>query len=210
MLMVSENESGSAWVLLLAIAGLLGVALVGFGVMGQRLLDATRAQTAADSAALAFVVAGEPGARLVLDALDAELVDMQVDGRRAEVVVRVGEVLSVAAAAADGPSVGTGERSGLAPAMLAALARADELLGFHVPVVSGLRTHADQLRLWNNRDQNPYPVARPGTSRHERGLAVDIPLSVVEALRSVAISSGLCHPLPESDPVHFIVCPARR
>ena len=41
-------------------------------------------------------------------------------------------------------------------------------------VTSGLRTHAEQTRLWNNRHSNPYPVAQPGTSRHESGLAADV------------------------------------
>lgn len=41
-------------------------------------------------------------------------------------------------------------------------------------ITSGLRTRAEQLRLWNNRANNPFPVARPGTSRHETGRALDI------------------------------------
>ena len=41
-------------------------------------------------------------------------------------------------------------------------------------VTSGRRTHAEQLRLWNNRANNPFPVARPGTSRHELGRALDL------------------------------------
>jgi len=39
---------------------------------------------------------------------------------------------------------------------------------------SGVRSTADQQRLYDNRASNPNPVAVPGTSRHERGLAVDI------------------------------------
>jgi LAS superfamily LD-carboxypeptidase LdcB len=41
-------------------------------------------------------------------------------------------------------------------------------------VTSGLRTTAEQQRLWDNRHSNPYPVARPGTSRHEHGNAADV------------------------------------
>jgi len=37
-----------------------------------------------------------------------------------------------------------------------------------------LRTYAEQMRLWNGRGSNPYPVARPGTSRHETGRAADV------------------------------------
>jgi LAS superfamily LD-carboxypeptidase LdcB len=90
--------------------------------------------------------------------------------------------------------------------MLAALARADGLLGHPVPVVSGLRTRAQQQALWDRRHTNPYPVARPGTSDHERGLAVDVSRSSVAELAAVAPAAGLCQPLPETDPVHFVVC----
>jgi hypothetical protein len=41
-------------------------------------------------------------------------------------------------------------------------------------VTSGLRTVAEQQRLWDGRHSNPYPVARPGTSRHHDGEATDV------------------------------------
>jgi hypothetical protein len=41
-------------------------------------------------------------------------------------------------------------------------------------VTSGLRTIEEQQRLWDNRHNNPFPVARPGTSRHQAGNAVDV------------------------------------
>lgn len=44
-----------------------------------------------------------------------------------------------------------------------------------VPVInSGLRTTAEQQALYNNRANNPYPVAAPGTSEHEYGRAIDV------------------------------------
>jgi hypothetical protein len=46
--------------------------------------------------------------------------------------------------------------------------------GEHFRITSGLRTYAEQMRLWNGRGSNPYPVARPGTSRHESGRAADV------------------------------------
>jgi hypothetical protein len=46
--------------------------------------------------------------------------------------------------------------------------------GEHFHINSGLRTYAEQMRLWNARGSNPYPVARPGTSRHETGRAADV------------------------------------
>jgi hypothetical protein len=41
-------------------------------------------------------------------------------------------------------------------------------------ITSGTRTIAEQQRLWDNRANNPYPVARPGTSRHQSGHAADV------------------------------------
>ena len=43
---------------------------------------------------------------------------------------------------------------------------------FHI--TSGGRTYAEQERLWNARGSNPYPVAHPGSSRHETGRAADV------------------------------------
>jgi hypothetical protein len=41
-------------------------------------------------------------------------------------------------------------------------------------VTSGLRTVAEQQVLWDNRHNNPFPVARPGTSNHQHGNAADV------------------------------------
>jgi LAS superfamily LD-carboxypeptidase LdcB len=46
--------------------------------------------------------------------------------------------------------------------------------GMHFHITSGLRTIAEQQRLWDNRGSNPFPVARPGTSRHQSGNAADV------------------------------------
>jgi hypothetical protein len=60
------------------------------------------------------------------------------------------------------------------PRVLRALETLAARRGETCNVTSGLRTHAEQTRLWNNRHSNPYPVARPGHSRHESGLAADV------------------------------------
>jgi len=44
---------------------------------------------------------------------------------------------------------------------------------YGLTVTSVRRSRTEQLALWNNRRNNPYPVAPPGTSKHERGLAFD-------------------------------------
>ena len=47
--------------------------------------------------------------------------------------------------------------------------------GSPIPKISsGIRTRAEQERLYANRANNPYPVAKPGTSKHELGQALDI------------------------------------
>ena len=46
--------------------------------------------------------------------------------------------------------------------------------GEHFHITSGLRTIAEQQRLWDHRGSNPFPVARPGHSRHQSGNAADV------------------------------------
>lgn len=41
-------------------------------------------------------------------------------------------------------------------------------------VTSVYRSRSEQLRLYNTRANNPYPVAPPGQSLHEYGLAFDM------------------------------------
>lgn len=45
---------------------------------------------------------------------------------------------------------------------------------YGVKVTSTYRSYSDQLRLWLNRSNNPYPVAPPGQSYHQYGRAFDI------------------------------------
>jgi hypothetical protein len=202
---------------LLAVAvGLTAVLVLGLAHMGRVVADRAQARTAADAAALAGAAEGEGTARSLASANGAELTRFETDGDEVTVEVVVEGVRAhararrrVVVSAATGPFPGgEGKRRGLAPAMLAALARADQLLGRPVPVVSGYRSREQQEALWERRGSNPYPVAAPGSSLHERGLAVDVPRGFVGELLTVADEAGLCHPLPQSDPVHFTVCGA--
>ena len=142
------------------------------------LADRAHARTAADAAALAGAVEGEDTGPALADENRGGLLSFARPrvtrwwcgsgwaGRRRP--PRPGR--RVPAGTPGGVVAGTaGGRAGLAPAMPAALGRADGLLGRPVPVVSGLRTRAEQQALWDRRHANPYPVARPGTSDHERG-----------------------------------------
>jgi D-alanyl-D-alanine carboxypeptidase/Putative Flp pilus-assembly TadE/G-like len=210
------NDGGQVVPLAAALVGLCCVALLALAPVARALDDRARARTAADAAALAGAADGERTAREVAAANGADLLEIERNGDEVVVQVRVGEVEAYARArgtrrpvdvGAGGPAGGAGgRRAGLAPAMLAALARADGLLGHPVRVVSGLRSRSEQEALWARRGTNPYPVARPGTSDHERGLAIDVPRADVADLRRVARAAGLCQPLPTTDPIHFIVC----
>ena len=176
---------------------------------GGRWPTGRTARTAADAAALAGAVEGEAAARRLAEANGGEAAGVRAGGDEVVVRVRVGDVEADAPGAPGRrrPPAGrarrraaAGDRAGLAPAMLAALARADGLLGHPVPVVSGLRSRAEQQALWDRRHANPYPVARPGTSDHERGLAVDVAARRWPAVLAVAEAAGLCQPLPGERP----------
>jgi hypothetical protein len=210
-----RDDRGQATVLVVGSLALVAVMALGLAHAGRAVTDRAQARTAADAAALAGAADGEDAARSLASANGAELVAYLREGD--EVIVKVsvdgavahGRARRTMVAVADGPFPGgSGKRAGLAPAMAAALARADELLGEPVPIASGVRSGEQQQALWDGRASNPYPVAKPGSSRHEQGLAVDVPRGFVPRLLSVAAEAGLCHPLPRTDPVHFVVCGA--
>jgi hypothetical protein len=195
----------------LPLVALLVVAVGGLGLvlgrLGGEAAAAGRARTAADAAALAGAAEGEAAARVAAAANGAEVERAERDGDG--FVVRVRLAGEEATARAEGvPATGGhgASRGGLVPELVAALARAEALLGGPVPVTSGYRSPAAQRALWAARAANPYPVARPGTSAHERGRAVDVPRSFAERLTAVAAAAGLCRPLPRTDPVHFELC----
>ena len=69
-------------------------------------------------------------------------------------------------------------------------------------VTSGFRSYEEQAALYNSN--NPYPVAKPGTSRHERGIAFDASGSpqAMEWFAKNAAQYGFHQPVA-NDPVHF-------
>lgn len=206
----SPDERGQALPLVAVLVVLVAGAGLVLVVLGGRAADAARARTAADAAALAGAAADDAAARRAAEANGGRLTSIVRDTTDVVIEVVVGEARARARARAQPGAhlLGDGRSSdGLHPALVAALDRAGALLGEPVPVTSGWRSPADQQRLWDERASNPFPVARPGTSAHERGRAVDVPRSFVPRLRSVALAVGLCHPLPSTDPVHFELCP---
>lgn len=75
-----------------------------------------------------------------------------------------------------------------------------------IQVNYGKRTYAEQLYLWNK--YGPPRAARPGTSRHETGLAADCVTFVTKAnvgnvkrIRAAMKKHGLCLPVP-GEPWH--------
>ena len=204
-----RSERGQMAPLLALFAVAIGLACLALGRFAGDAVDHARARTAADAAALAAAATagdgpGDAEARRLARANGATVESFEAAGADVRVRVRVG----VAAASARARSAGAANprEDGLAPAMRAALARAGQLLGRPVPITSGFRTAADQRRLWDGRAANRFPVAPPGTSMHERGLAVDVPLDVAERLAALGPASGLCRPYPQTDPVHFELC----
>jgi 3D (Asp-Asp-Asp) domain-containing protein len=98
---------------------------------------------------------------------------------------------------------------GLLPRVLRALEWARGH-GWHGSVTSGYRSHASQQYLWDNAARlgliRGVSVARPGTSSHEMGAAVDVTdiPGFQKAMASAPPDSRLLWRGP-SDPVHFSI-----
>ena len=196
--------------------------------VGQVAVRAARAQTAADAAALAAVAESTPyGAGAPLSAAErmaelngAELLECLcvVGATAAQVEVSVEGVVRAARAVFDPDAVGPADpvtaSGGLHPSMLAAVNRLIEASGGSVEIVSGYRSSAEQARLWAEavaRYGDPEVaddwVARPGTSAHERGLAVDLGGDVAMAARLVEqLDLPLSRPMAH-EPWHFELVP---
>ena len=203
---MDERERGSMAPLLAVLVLAVGGLCLGLGRLGADAVRSAQARTAADAAALAGAADDEGAARALARANGGRLDDFEVDGDATEVAVELAGHRSVARAVATGRRARSVATGGVVPELRRALERAGELLGRPVPVSSGFRSTEQQRRLWERRHRNPYPVARPGTSMHERGRAVDVPRSFAPLLASVAAQVGLCRPWSVTDPVHFELC----
>ena len=84
------------------------------------------------------------------------------------------------------------------------LFRVAKALGFQVRITSGYRSYAQQNYLYRQYQAglSNYPVNPPGTSKHEKGMALDILSTNTEALVSLLTSVGLAWGGP-SDAIHF-------
>lgn len=199
----SRGDTGQVLPMVAAAIGIVALVIVVVGLLGQRAVARAQARTAADAAALAAAVGGADVGRQIASANGADTVAISIEGE-----IAVADVtLSTMAARARAEELLLPGADGLAPAMIAAIKRAEDLLGQEIPIVSGFRTFEQQLALFEDRENNPLPVAVPGTSMHEVGLAIDVPSGFVPTLLTVAAEAGLCQVLPATDPIHFELCP---
>ncbi|MDH3753978.1 MAG: M15 family metallopeptidase [Acidimicrobiia bacterium] len=199
--MIRRHERGQVVPLLVVvIASSVGLVMV-VGALGERATRHARTQTAADATALAAATGDAAGAADVAAANGAVIEVIEDRDGHVEVAVSIGDITRVAAAEAI-----RGDLAGLAPAMIAAIRTTEGVLERPIPISSGYRTTAEQQWLWDHRDENPLPVAPPGTSLHEQGLAIDVPANFAALLAVVGPNTGLCRPLPVRDPVHFELC----
>jgi hypothetical protein len=90
--------------------------------------------------------------------------------------------------------------------LMVKLAKVARDSGTKIHVNYGKRTYAEQLYLWNK--YGPPRAAKPGTSRHETGLAADCVTRVtrrnvgdVSRVRAALKKHGLCLPVP-NEPWH--------
>jgi len=180
----------------LVLSLICGTIVVALGGAAQ---TRARAQTAADAAALAAVFESGPygsadperrareyarhnDARLtdcdcVAGATEME-VEVDVDGfsARARAVIELDKL-----APAPGATLGSATTTGLEPALKRAVDRLIEASNGRVFLVSGVRSNDRQTELWLAALQKYGDpeiaddwVARPGTSNHETGRAVDL------------------------------------
>jgi D-alanyl-D-alanine carboxypeptidase len=189
-----------------------------------------RAQTAADAAALAAVSESAPGggaaparaARLYAARNGARLLSCDCPAGTTEATARVEVAGFVASARAVfdpqllEPARWTPGVDGLDPALRRAVRRLVDAAAGAVWIVSGYRSHAHQARLWaaalaryGSAEAADDWVAPPGTSMHERGLAVDLGGDLDRAAALVArLDLPMYRPLA-NEPWHFELAGSR-
>jgi hypothetical protein len=130
---------------------------------------------------------------------------------------RFGMAIGAVGAGPGGPGAGlTGKDiSGLSPGLARALQQAateyNQITGKTVEVTSAVRDSAKQAELYQAyvSGNSKFPAAPPGSSKHEKGLAVDISQGVADEMDRMGLLSkyGLSRPVA-NDPVHLEVSAA--
>ncbi|MFP5352799.1 MAG: D-alanyl-D-alanine carboxypeptidase family protein [Actinomycetota bacterium] len=207
-----------------ALAVSLALALAGFAAdIAQTSATRARAQLAADAAALAAVAEsapygdGDPERQAAQVARDngASLIDClcPVGTTAVQVKVAVDGVTADARATIDPTAffpLAATTGTGLHPVLDRAVQRLLDAAGGRVTLISGWRSTvhqqelwADALRRYGSAEIADDWVARPGSSMHERGLAVDLGGEVEHAADlAEALGLPLQRPLPH-EPWHF-------
>jgi outer membrane lipoprotein SlyB len=93
-----RRDEGQALPLLAGVLALVGTLLIGLVALGNLVGERSRAQTAADAAALAGAAKGRDAAEVMARENEGELRSYASKGTQVEVVVRVGEAEATARA----------------------------------------------------------------------------------------------------------------
>ena len=175
---MERNERGQALPLLALVIVVGGMAVVLLGRLGGAAVERARASAAADAAALAGAAEGRPTADALAATNGGRVVGYEDLGDDVRARARVGRAEATARARrTGGGGVVPAGREGVAPGLLAVLARADQVLGGRV-VVTGVRAGGQQVTL------APAWAARAAPA---------------------GATTGLC-PAPGPDPLRFSVC----
>jgi hypothetical protein len=178
---MQRTQRGQALPLLALVIVLAGGAVVLLGRVGQAAVERARAVSAADAAALAGAANGTDAAAEAAEANGARVRRYEdIDGDTRVRVSLGGAEASARARRTNGGVAPPPGRDGAAPALLAALARADQVLGTRVLV----------------------------TTVHRGGLEASVGPAWADRLASTGPQTGLCRPTPDA-PLRFGLCIAR-
>lgn len=90
----------------------------------------------------------------------------------------------------------TGDTEGLDAEFAEKLENLARGIGERISITSGYRTIEEQQQLWDESDQTGKWVARPGESKHNFGLAVDVKNETIRAMSNEELSQyGLYKPM---------------
>ena len=90
----------------------------------------------------------------------------------------------------------TGDIEGLDPQLVEKLENLAKGIGETIFITSGYRTLGEQQKLWDESDKSGKWVARPGESKHNMGLAVDVGNETIRAMTNDELAQyGLYKPM---------------
>lgn len=148
------------------------------------------------------------GATLAPDFQTTQEYQIMVGGKPTTVTMTKGEYLEYKQTGKLPTTLGGGAGAG-APGAGTGNAQAASAAG--VPVISGDRDIAKQAELYTASQQPGYkgpPVAKPGESLHQKGMAIDVDTSKLTAEhRKWLADNGYVQTMPKTDPNHWAKLP---